>query len=360
MPPTKTQDTVTRRRPASLIEVARRSGFSTATVSRAFNNPEKVMPETRDAILKIADELKYRPNRLVGGVIRGQAPIIGILISNLNTSYIPQILGGVFETCEAHHFTCMVYDAATRIDQEVNALKLCVQHRLAGILYCPIVLPDEDRSAVLQEIDEIGIPVVYFDSKFSPDAPVPLVGNDDYQGAYDAVTHLIELGHRRILHLQGVENYYRTSVERRRGYEAALKTAGIKPDPNLIRTCGFDAGEKTHAILEELELPNGDRPYTAIFAASDYAAMASMQFFHRRGVNIPGDVSIIGYGDLEGSSLVYPPLTTVNQHFRDVGSQAAEVCLKYITNELRPADETLLIPTSLVLRESTAPPPAKT
>ncbi|HOF39779.1 MAG TPA: LacI family DNA-binding transcriptional regulator [Candidatus Hydrogenedentes bacterium] len=341
--------------PATLAEVARLAGFSTATVSRAFNFPDKVKPEVRQRILDVAKLVRYRPNRLVSGVLHGRVPILGVVLNVLNTAFMPELLGGVFEACETAGYSCMVYDSAARQEREVNALKLCIQHRLSGIILFPVDNESLERSQILTEIGELDVPVVTLMSPIAALPEAPLVGNDDYKGALAAVGHLIELGHRRILHLSGSDAHYRSSDERLRGYRDAYTRAGLAVPRDLVRIAGFGPGMQTWRILEELEFKGKTRPYTAIFAASDYVANRAIQFFQSRGIQVPQQVSIVGFGDLPLCELTWPPLTSVNQDFHRVGVMAAQVCLDRVkrkpTNEASP----WLVPVSLIVRESTGP-----
>lgn len=331
------------------------SGFSTATVSRTFNEPHKVSPDVRQRIQHVAEILRYRPNRLVSGVLRGRVPILGAVLNVLNVAFMPELLGGIFEACEEAGYSCLVYDSAAQPEREINALKLCIQHRLAGILLFPLDQESHKRNQVLAEIDELGVPVVALMSPVSTALDAPLVGNDDYQGAFEAVTHLIELGHRNILHLSGSATHYRSSDERLRGYQDAYIRAGLPIPEGLVRTAGFGLELETWRILEEFEAISGGRRYTAIFAASDYVACRALQFFQSRGIRVPADISIIGFGDLPLSELSWPPLTTVNQNFRRVGAAAGEACLGLARPQPVPTEFPQLVPVRLIIRESTAP-----
>jgi len=343
--------------PSTLAEVARLSGFSTATVSRTFNEPEKVKLEVRRRITDVAELLRYRPNRLVSGVLRGRVPIVGIVINVLNAAFIPELLGGIFEACERAGFSCMVYDSNAEPEREVDALKLCIQHRLAGVLLFPLDKENHERNKILAEIDELGMPVISMMSSVSTAPDAPLVANNDYQGALEAVTHLIELGHTEILHLSGSQSHYRTSDERVRGYLAAHIRAGLKIRENLIRSAGFGPQIETWNILRELEAAPGMRPYTAIFAATDYTAIKALQFFYKHGIRVPEQVSVAGFGDLPMSDLTFPPLTTVNQNFHQLGMQSAQVCIALSEKQDLEAESPQLIPVRLVVRESTGPAP---
>lgn len=347
-------------RPTPLSVVAKQSGFSPATVSRAFNQPNLLSPETRDRILQVAASLKYRPNRLVNGVIYGRVPIIGVVMNSLKASFMSELLGGIFKSSASHDYSCLIYDAVRDVAKEVNALRQCLEHRLSGIIYYPTDLASQEKTEILAEIDDLGIPMVYLMDSAQHGGESPLVANDDFKGAFSAVSHLIELGHRKILHLMGTHTGYRTSDERLRGYLEAHASAGLKVIKSLLKPGGFGPAEQTERILAQLESQAGGRPYTAIFAAGDHAAMSAIRFFQRKGVRVPEEVSVVGFGDLEASDRISPALTTVNQNFEELGLRAAEICIRGAKRE--PLDPDLLqaVPVRLIVRESSGPPPKTT
>jgi LacI family transcriptional regulator len=199
---------------------------------------------------------------------------------------------------------------------------------------------------------ELGSPVVAVDPHVGSDA-APTVDADNFHGAQLAVEHLLALGHRRIGFLGRPPRDLESGRQRERGYRQALENAGIPFDPALVRAAGYAESESTESALQLLQLD--DRP-TAVFAANDVSAIATMEVAMTLGMQVPRDLSVIGFDNVPESTVVRPALTTIEQPLQLMGQRAVEMLLDLLAGKT-PEPMRLRLPTRLVERDSCAPPP---
>jgi LacI family transcriptional regulator len=347
----------------TIQDIARLAGVSKATVSRVLNQKPDVDPETRQRILRIMDEQGFVPSITASGLAGGRTRMVGVLVPSLTWPFIPEIVQGVAEVVEKSSYELLLYSIPPNKDR-VAALQRILDTKLtAGLL---VIVPGQALPR-LKQLREEGMPVVVIDDQHLP-ADVPWVGADNRLGAYNAVRHLISLGHRRIAHIQGPLSY-QCSHERYQGYTQALLESGITPEPELLVQGDFEIAGGRACARQLFELEN--RP-TAIFAGNDHMAWGVLEEAESARLRVPDDVAVVGFDDTVPSSHKRPPLTTVRQPFHEMGQRAAEVLLwlvdspRPVASGRQPASalklplpapvplETVRIqlPTSLIVRQS--------
>jgi len=321
---------VTTRRSSNLRQIAEEAGVSTMTVSRALNNRGYVADDTRRRIIKAAQRLKYRPNRLVHALKSGRSRTIGVMISPW-MSFRDRILHGIHDMLVEHNCLPVLHfhgegPTANRDEAEREYLHRLLDQRVDGIIFWP---SDETVPQVyLQEVWERGVPLVAVDRRL-PLTKADFSGTDDVAGGRLAAEYLLAHGHRRVALITG-ESCVSTYSERRKGFEEAL--AGQRGVDVVVAECAnFEAGPATHAILSR-----SDRP-TAIFFPSDKFAPHVYDAVQSLGLAVGRDVSLIGFGGLEEMKLLRPKLTTVDQKPYEIGRAAASLLLDRIEGRVKAA-----------------------
>jgi LacI family transcriptional regulator len=333
---------------ATIRDVSARAGVSIKTVSRVLNKERYVGADTRARVEAAMAALHFRPSAAARALAGGRSDQIALICDNPSPAYVYAMQSGIRDRCEAAGVRMLAqpYDRASpRLYDEVEALIDTVH--LDGLVLTP---PACDRADVLALLAQRGVRYV----RVSPgvDAAAGASVSIDNAGASAELTgHLLALGHRRIAHIGGHPDYA-TSAQRRAGHLAALAAAGIAPDPALLCPGGYDFESGARAADTLLALAE---PPTAIHAASDDMAAGVLATAHRRGVAVPAQLSVAGFGDDPLAGYVWPPLTTVRQPVRALGWNAADLLLAE-PGEAAAAPERRRLPHALVVRDSTAAP----
>ncbi|MDV8148654.1 LacI family DNA-binding transcriptional regulator [Arthrobacter sp. B10-11] len=335
----------------TISDVAHAAGVSKGAVSYALNGQPGVSEGTRERILQVAKELGWKPSLRAKGLSSAKAYALGLVVardpSQLGTDpFFPAFIAGI-ETALAEHDYTLVLSVATGAGAEERCYrKLAENGRVDGFLLTD-VRHDDSRIPLLQELK---LPAVTLNR---PDAysPFPAVSMDDCAGITAAVEHLVGLGHTRIAHVGGGQEYIH-GRSRRQAWEDALATAGLRAD--LFAEADFTAAGGMAATAELLR--RADRP-TAIVYANDLMATAGQSYAQTQGLSVPGDLSVTGYDNADFTQYLNPPLTTVSTEPMLWGRVAAQVLLNQLSNA-HDGEDTVLKAPSLLVRASTGPVPA--
>jgi LacI family transcriptional regulator/LacI family repressor for deo operon, udp, cdd, tsx, nupC, and nupG len=330
---------------ASLQEVARRARVSIATVSRVLNKSDKVVPETRAIVEQALRDLGYRPSRVARRLRMnsGRAHLVGLIIPDIQNPFYAEIARGVEDAAYASEYALILCNSDENLDKERFYLDVMSAESVDGI----VLPPFDDTDLAVAEIVKTGIPVVCVDRSHAR-VKTDLVEVDNYQGALEAVRHLIEKGHRSIALIEG-RTQVSTSRERRRGYLDALAAHGIASRKELMRAGDFK--QESGRILTN-ELLDLRKPPTALFVCNNLMTVGALGALHQRGVRVPAEVALVGFDDLPWAEALDPPPTVVRQPAYEVGRQAMELLLKRIMEPDRPPVTVRLRP-ELVIRKST-------
>ncbi|MDR6686568.1 DNA-binding LacI/PurR family transcriptional regulator [Arthrobacter sp. 1088] len=328
----------------SMVDVAVRAGVSTQTVSRVANGSRDVHDDTRRRVTAAMNELGYRPNSAARALRRGSFRTIGVITFSLSSL-------GTMRTLEAIALHAARQDFAITLIPVTAPTQAGIQGAFSRIGELAV-----DAVIAIMEVHLLeaatatlppGVRVVVVD----PDAgeQYSVVDTDQAGGARKAVKHLLDLGHETVWHVAGPEASF-ASERRAAAWHAALTDAG-RPVPPLLR--GDWSADSGYAVGLRL----ADEPgCTAVFAANDHMALGMLRAFREKGKSVPGDISLVGFDDVPEASSFTPPLTTVHQNFADVGNQCVDNVLQQIRTKTTKRGVTL-IPTQLVVRQSTAVPP---
>lgn len=332
-----------KRQNVTIVDVAKEAGVSFATVSRVLNDGVNVKPEKRARVLRAVKRLGYTTNLQARSLRGGSTRLIGLLVRDLGTAYIGEIIRGIDAALAEQKYDVMLYTTHRRQAKENEYVTALTRGMTDGLL---LVLPRHPEG-YLKTLRQRKFPHVLIDHQ-GIDERGPAVGATNRTGAYDATRYLLALGHRRIGFITGSMDLG-CSRERLDGYRAALLDHGVAVDNALIREGDFQQPRGFIGALELMNLPN---PPTAIFASNDVMAFGAMEAARERGKKIPDDISIIGFDDIPQAAQVHPPLTTIHQPLEEMGRRAAQMLLDIIEHPQRPAEK-IELPTELVMREST-------
>jgi LacI family transcriptional regulator len=324
----------------TIFDVAREANVSFATVSRVVNGKGNVSPETRERVIQAMAKTGYVVNRQARGLAGGRYEVVGLLVPDLDTSYIGEIVRGIDEALAAVAYDLMLYTTHRRKTREAAFADSLTRGMTDGLL---IVLPS-NPGAYLESIQRRGFPVVLIDHG-GVGGTGPSVGATNRQGAYEATRYLIGLGHRRIGFITG-NLELGCATDRLAGYRAALEDHGLAYDAALVREGNFHEPLGYERARQLLSMSN---PPTAIFASNDLTAFGAMDAIRDAGLRIPNDISVVGFDDIPTAAYTHPPLTTVRQPLHEMGSLATRMLLEMIDNPNRPI-ERIDLPTVLVER----------
>jgi LacI family transcriptional regulator len=330
----------------TIIDVANEAGVSFGTVSRVINNDVHVKDETRERVLQAMERLGFVANRQARSLAGGKSNSIGVLVPDLGTGYIGEIIRGIDAELTLTDLDLILYTTHRTASKEANYVANLAKGMVDGLL---LVLP-RNPSDFIGTLTERSFPFVLIDHQ-GTGHDCPAVGATNWQGAYNATEYLIKLGHERIGFITGSMDLG-CAVDRLEGYRSALRTHHLSDVPELIYEGTFFQPDGFAGASVLLDLPV---PPTAIFASNDIMAMGAMDAVRDRGLRIPTDISIIGFDDIPQASLVRPALTTVNQPLEKMGRVATQMLLDLLRQPDRMAGR-IELPTELVVRDSCQPP----
>ncbi|WP_457578482.1 LacI family DNA-binding transcriptional regulator [Ensifer adhaerens] len=329
-------------------DIAERAGVSVATVSRALSGSSLVTDETRQRINALARELNYRPNVSARNLRTRRSMSVLLVVRDVGNPFYLEILKGVEATAREAGYAVLMGNTENDPDREVEYFNMLRDGHADGMILMTGKLPPPEPG---ESADLSHLPVVIA-LEMIEGSGFPHVQIDNVAAAEAAVDHLIALGHRRIAHIAGPLPEV-MALRRRDGYRAAMKAAGLAvPEGYEVR--GDYLLESGEACVSDLfALPE---PPTAIFAANDEMAYGAIHALRRLGRDVPGDVSVVGFDDLYLSKAFYPPLTTVSQPRADIGRTAMSQLLNVLSDGDAAAEPAIVLPTTLNIRGSTAPP----
>ena len=331
--------------PATIASIAAEAGVSIPTVSKVLNGRPDVAPATRahiEALLK-RHQYRRRKNRSVGG-----QRLLDLVFHELDSAWSIEIIRGVEAAAAAAGVGVVLSELGGKHRPPQEWLDATLARRPLGVLFVLSSLDDTQR----HQLETRSIPFVVLDTAGEPPEDVPTVGSNNWNGGLSATRHLLALGHRRVAVISGPPDVL-CSRARVDGYRSAHDEAGVPIDPTLTRYGDFyfDGGYRHAKELLALR----DRP-TAIFAGSDMQALGVLRAARELNLRVPEDLSVIGYDNLPLTEWIGPALTTINQPLHDMAGTATRMLIDLADGTALP-NRRIDLATSLVIRESTAPPP---
>ena len=332
----------------TIADVAAHAGVGAGTVSRVLNDSPRVSESTRARVLAAIEVLDYRPNPLARGLSRGRCQTLGVIVPFFTHASAVERLRGVVAALDASDYDLVLFNVESPLHRDEHLATLTRRDRADGLIIMSMPTPP----ASLERLALSGVPVVLLDIRGNG---FPSVVTDDVDGGRMATRHLLALGHERIAFIgddPGNPLGFTAGTSRERGYRDMMARGGLRvPDGYVLH------GPHVRTVARELTdrlLARPDRP-TAVFASSDTQALGVLEAVRARGLDVPGDVSVVGFDDVEVSS--YAGLTTVRQPLFASGKLAARLLLDLLDEENPPSPQVHQMSLELVERATTAPPP---
>ena len=332
----------------TIYDIARKTGYSPTTVSKAFNNYSDVREKTRRHILETAKEMGYLPNANARSLTTKRSWTIGILFveatgAGIRHPYFSAVIESFKKVAVSKGYDLMF------ISKDVGGRKSSyLEHcKIRGVDGVAVILTSNDDPD-FQELLDSGLPCVILDAS---QGPVHAVYSDNISGSMKAVEYLHSLGHRRIAHISGGTGTFAGST-RQQGYEAAMEKLGLEIGEGYIADSGFfsmESGYDAMKVLMDLECPP-----TAVYAAGDLLALGAVRAVKDRGLRVPDHYSVIGFDDIEMAKYLTPALTTIRQDTDRLGRTAADILTAAIENN-GGAVQSVQLPVELIIRESCRP-----
>lgn len=331
----------------TLKKIAKLTGFSTSTVSRALNNNSSISQKTKEKIMLCAKKHEYTPNIYARALRQKYSNTIGVLVPSISHHFTAKIIQGIVQEAENSKYKIVICESSNSHEKEIDMLNMLLNFGVDGILMS-LSRKNESIDHILSMYKKV--PMVLFD-KVSAKVPCTQVVINEIEAAQNAIDHLIQKGKKRIAIIKEPKNSY-TSEKRYIGYKNALHKNGLDIQPEYIITTSdisFDKGKiATQQLLKLKKKPD------AIFAVTDSAAAGIIAILTQKGYKIPQDIAVIGFSNSKLSTIISPTLTTIDQPGKKIGKTA----FNYLTEEIQSKDailttKTITLKTKLIIREST-------
>ena len=333
-----------------LKDIAARAGVSMMTVSKALRDVKDVSPETRTRIRKLAAEMGYTPDSVAQGLRNRNTRLLGLVISAVTNPIFARVMMAIEEQAHEHDYAILFAQSLNVVEREDQVIRHLLSRRVEGLFITPVYRM-EPTALIYEELRRRGTPVVLLGPRASFCEGFVNVETDDSTASYIATQHLLELGHRRIAYLAGPA-VVPSAQERLEGYRRALREASIEIDDRLIFNAGSTIEEGEKAALQMLNEAPGA---TAVQAVNDMVAIGAANVFLNQGLQIPRDLSMVGFGNILVAEHFRVPLTTIRQPKLRLGTAAMDSMVRLMRGET-PASKRL--PAEIVIRASTGRPPA--
>jgi LacI family transcriptional regulator len=333
----------------TIKDVARKAGVSLGTASRVINGHKSVNGEIRARVEQAILDLGYRPDAVAQSMRRGATRTIGIIIRDITVPVLASFVKAAQELLREAGYTLIVASSEDRPERELEILTAFSRQRIDGLI---IATASERDPALLKARESLHAPVVMLDRENPARFDAVLIAHRE--GTRRAVTHLLDLGHRRIALITGPETV-RPSVERVLGYQDAFKARGLEIDPELIRTSSFSSD---FSYVETSVLLGQARSPTAIIAGGIAMLPGALRAIRAHSLRVPDDISLIGTCDSDLAELAVPAITIVRYDFAEIGKAAAQFVLDRIERDPERPPRRVKFSTELVIRASCAPPRA--
>lgn len=332
----------------TLEEIAKHAGVSRSTVSRVMNDHPNVDQETRARVRSVAESLNYQPNVAARSLAAGRTHILGLVIpmgvsALFSDPYFPLLIQGIASACNANEHSVMLWLAEPEYERRM--IRQVLQGGLIdGVILASALMDDP----MLEALRKRGLPFILV-GRHPTDNEVSYVDVDNVNSAREMVAYLLRLGHKRVATIAGPNNMI-AGADRLQGYLLALRNRGFASDPALIVEADFTE-EGGYIAMQRLVPHVPD----AVFVASDAMAVGALRALREAGLRVPEDIAMAGFDDIPFAARADPPLTTVRQPIQRMGTLAAETLIDLISHP-QPQPRRIILPTELLIRESSGPP----
>ena len=328
----------------TIKDVAKLAEVSISTVSRVINDSKPVSPEARRRVLHAIETLGYEPNEIARSLVTKKSNLIGVVVNDIGNHYVSQIVRGIEEIGRMYNYDIIVSSSYGNAETELKFLQLLKTKQVEGI----ILVSEIVNQAVVDYIKKSKLEFMYL-NRYYRVSELPTVYLDNKKASKMMMDYLIELGHRKILYLsQEIDDDGAIEKEKIEVYKESMASIDEEPILIQINNHGIDGGYKIGRDILKLKEEMG---VTSVFCCQDELAIGLMNYFYDNDINVPDDISVSGYGDINVASIYRPTLTTIKEPFYDLGAISIRRMLKKLIGE--PIDEDkIVLPIRLIKRES--------
>lgn len=335
---------------STIKDVAALAGVSFTTVSHVLNDTRPVSADARRRVLAAVEEIGYLPSAVARSLRKSETKIVGVLVPNVQNPFFAELVCGVEECCRLAGYSVFLCNSDNDPKRQQQYMRTLLEKRVDGLLLSSA----GDDEALARIFKLASVPSVTVD-RLVPGARADRVSVHNQQGAYNAVKHLIDLGHQRIACISGPAEF-EVARERIEGWRRALTERGLPADDGLVIESDFSSPGGHEAVRRLLRAHgSGPQRVTGIFASNDMMAIGALRAAAELDFKVPQQLSVVGFDDIELSSYVFPALTTVGCSIKQLGHEAGKVLIDRIDNPGAQLKDVLLTP-RLIVRESTAAP----
>lgn len=328
----------------TIRDVAKKAGVAPITVSRVINDASYVSEKTRKKVEAAIEELGYIPNTLGLSLRFKRTMTIALVITDIANPFWPTVARGVEDIAQANGYSIILCNTDESKEKQAQYVKMLLQRRIDGILLAPV----SNDPTIVRQIQTQNIPVVVMD-RHVPDVNVDIVRGDSEEGAYQLTTHLLSLGHRKISILTGPRNVS-TAVDRVNGFRRAFDEVGIRYTNDQIVWGKFSQASGYEMARTALNSPVAP---TALFSVNNFVAIGAFSYLHEAGLAVPDDISMVTFDDVPTSFMSDSISTGVQQPAREIGQEATKLLLKRISEEIGDAYQQIVLPTKMIIGNST-------
>ncbi|WP_255449088.1 LacI family DNA-binding transcriptional regulator [Virgibacillus sp. SK37] len=322
--------------------MAKHLNISVSTVSRALNNHSDINEMTKEKVLKAVGEMKYRPNTIARSLIQNKTYTVGLMVPDIADPFFSNVALGIEEVLSAQGYQVVYGNTSRNKAKEKKFIESVFDRKMDGILLTPDNL-DEDIISMLRNLK---VPALFLRRRTPNSLNIPYIDVDHYEGACKAVEHLLSKGHRNICFMGMTEDSF-ISNERLRGFMETMHKHGIYPNDNQIVIAGRTI-ESGKLAMEKLYKKN--KNMTALFASNDLLGIGALEWLSKNNIDVPNEVSVIGFDNLELSELYWIQMTTMAQPREMMGKMAAEKLLKMMDNSEK--GKSILLHAELIRRQT--------
>lgn len=330
----------------TISQVAKLAGVSTATVSRVLNNADCVKPETRDRVMKVISEYNYIPNNSARTLSTNSSQLIGVMVPDLENPFFLASMRGITQVADQYGYSVLLLNSDENPNKEHEILKVARGGNLAGLIASPVKCNDQITADILKSYESTGVPVVLLDRDLLDNQFCKVLA-DNEQGTYEAVRHLIRIGHKKIGLLQGDSEIFPVR-ERTKGYIRALEENNLPVREEYIMQCD----QRSELAYHQMRfLMNRFEPPTAIFAANNMMTLGCLRYLTENNIQVGKDISLIGFDDIALLRSIGFDLSVVTRDEKKMG----ELAMNMLVNRMHGipgASRCEMVPTHLILRGS--------
>ncbi|ANH80713.1 LacI family transcriptional regulator [Niabella ginsenosidivorans] len=332
----------------TIKELAEKMQLSISTISRALHDHPSIGKKTTNEVKKLAKKLGYFPNSIASNLRRNKTQTIGVIAPRIDIYFHSHVISGIEEVAYKTGYNVTIFQSHDSLEREIKITQILQSKMVDGVIAC-IGLETTDCSH-FAKFDELNVPLVFYD-RVSKHFDVSKVVIDDFEAAFKATKHLIQLGRRNIFHIAGPQSADIFKA-RQEGYKAALIKYNIAVNHKMIRHTAELSYEEGAGCAKKI-LASGMIP-DGIFCSNDYTAIDAIQVFKKAGYQIPNDIAVVGFSNYPISKILDPTLTTIDDRAFEMGQAAGKLIIRQIEDpDHTIATETIVIKTNLVVRDST-------